>query len=82
MAAIAVKSAELQGLAVVGVDIDTVKSQMEEYKVSIINLLKSIICVSLHDCTAPLSGFHCGVGTKGRIFPPWRGVAPPLLDLW
>lgn len=35
MAGIADKSAELQELAVVGVDIDTVKSQLEEYKVSI-----------------------------------------------
>ena len=45
MAATADKSAELQGLAVVGVDIDTVKSQLEEYKVSISNLVTSSECM-------------------------------------
>ena len=46
MAAIAGKSEELQELATVGVDIDVVKSQLEEYKVCVCVCM----CVCMHVC--------------------------------
>ena len=50
MAAIAGKSEELQELATVGVDIDVVKSQLEEYKVCVCVGVCVCVCVGVCGC--------------------------------
>ena len=51
MVAIAGKSEELQELATVGVDIDVVKSQLEEYKVCVcVCVCVCVVCVCVWVC--------------------------------